>query len=330
MDEKQEITLAELHEAQKEAVKNAPNIPPYKNGRSIVTSVYRQEIPGAVVLMSELVRLGFNLPIEIFYRDEELNEPEISELRLLSQSTIVAKKIQNNVLDFKDRWGNVKGWATKFYSIMESEYAENMWIDCDNFPIRNCVDLFDDPEYVKKGSLFWRDVYSVDRANQYYSESMMWKIFNVPANDGEPFESGQFLVNKPKVWDQLMLMKHFTDQNQIYYQFGGDAECWRMAWQNSSNQNNRYHQQFNYHASDDVPYGFMPYGPFHKGVQNPWHKYGGGTVMVQRDRNGAELFNHRNISKFSWHEDNPFNEDVQNESNYHMIVNHLKAKYGVK
>jgi hypothetical protein len=54
----------------------------------------------------------------------------------------------------------------------------------------------------------------------------MWKIFNVPYNDGEPFESGQFLLNKTKVQKQLSIMKYYTDRCEIYYSFGGDAECW--------------------------------------------------------------------------------------------------------
>lgn len=328
MDENQ-ITIENLYSGQTAALESIPTIPPYLQGRSIVTSCYRQELPGALILLSELIRLGFNLPIEVFYREGELADSEISEITSVSPQYIRVKKIQNQVLDFKDRWGNIKGWGTKVFAILESQYAENLWIDSDNFPIRNCVDLFNDPEYIKKGSLFWRDVYSTDRADQYCTESNMWKVFNVSPNDAEPFESGQFLVNKPTVWPELMLMKHFTDYNHIYYNFGGDAECWRMAWQHLSIKRNGYHSRFNYHASDEVPYGFMNYGPFHKGIQNPWGKYGGGSVMVQRDRNGNELFNHRNLFKFRWKGDNPFNEDIQNESNYHMVMTHLKAKYGI-
>ena len=325
-----EEKLKLLHQEQQDVYDSIVDPVQYKPGRSIVTSCYRNEIPGTFVLLNELSRLGFHIPIEIFYRHNELNDGEMSELTRIYPQYVTFKKIQNNVNDFKDRWGNVKGWATKLYSILESEYVENLWIDGDNFPIRNCLDLFEDSEYKQKGSLFWRDVYSVDRADQYFSGSNMWKVFNVPFNDGEPFESGQFLLNKSMIWKQLIMMKYFTDRSDIYYNFGGDAECWRMAWQLVSLKQNGYHSQFNYHASNDVPYGFMPYGPFHKGVQNPWHKYGGGTVMVQRDREGRELFNHRNLTKFSFHNENPFNHDVANEETYHMIMRHIKIKYGVQ
>jgi hypothetical protein len=324
-----ETNIRQLLDNQEHAIKNPAAMPSYQSGRSIVTSCYRSEIPGTFILLNELRRLGFGIPIEVFYREGELNENEIHEMQQVSPGQIIFKKIQSTAPDFVDRWGNTKGWSTKVYAVLESQYEENLWIDCDNVPIRNCVDLFDDEEYSKKGSMFWRDVYSIDRADQYWSGSDMWKVFGVTANDGEPFESGQFLINKPKVWTQLSLMLHFTENNRIYYQFGGDAECWRMAWQRVSISQGGYHSPFNYHASNDVPYGMMPYGPFHKGQQNPWHKYGGGTVMVQRDRQGRELFNHRNITKWKWKEENPFNDDVQNESDYHMIMRHIKAKYGV-
>lgn len=324
-----EISIDDLYAAQDAALTNLlPQT--FIPGRSIVTTCYRQEIPGSYILLSEIRRLDMNIPVEVFYRDGELNNDEISELTSISPEQITFKKLNSTIVDFKDRWGNNKGWATKAFAILESQYEENLWIDCDNFPIRNCLDLFDDTEYKEKGSLFWRDLYSLDRADQYCSTSIMWQIFNVPQNDGEPFESGQFLINKSKCWKQLCLMIHFSNNSNIYYNFGGDAECWRMAWQHVSVKDKGYHSQFNYHADVSVPYGFMPYGPFHKGVQNPWHKYGGGTVMVQRDRSGVELFNHRNIAKFRWDIDNPFMNDITNEMNYHMVMRHIKTKYGVK
>jgi hypothetical protein len=324
-----EVDLSKLHNAQIQAMQNAPACPAYTPGRSIVTSCYRSEIPGTWILLSELNRLGFELPIEIFYRENELNSDEIGEMSKIYPGWTSFKKLNNQVNDFTDRWGNIRGWGTKVLAILESSYAENLWIDCDNVPVRRCVDLFDDPEYQQKGSLFWRDVYSIDRADQYHSGSTMWSIFNVDPNDAEPFESGQFLINKPQVWTQFSMMLHFTQNSNIYYSFGGDAECWRMAWQFVSSQQGGYHAKFNYHASKDVPYGFMPYGPFHKGRANPWGKYGGGTVMVQRDRTGNELFNHRNLDKWQWQGENPYNEDIANEFHYHATMRHIRVKYGV-
>jgi hypothetical protein len=325
-----EVNLIKLHQAKEYVLEHLVQQPSYRQGRSIVTSCYRQEIPGMFVLLKELNRLDFNLPIEIFYRPGELDQGEIHEMTSVMPNNIIFKQLRANAKDFTDRWGNSKGWSTKVHAIWESDYQENLWIDGDNYPIRNCLELFDDAEYREKGSLFWRDVYSTDRANQYHDGGEMWQVFDVAPNDGEPFESGQFLINKPLVWPQMCMMLHFTENCQIYFNFGGDAECWRMAWQYVSSKTNGYHRKHNYHADTAVPYGFMPYGPFHKGVPNPWHKYGGGTVMVQRDRQGRELFNHRNLNKFRWQGEIPFNDDVANEMGYHMTMRHIKTKYGIK
>lgn len=322
------IDISQLYAEQDAELLKAREMPQYLPGRSIVTSTYRSEIPSTYILLSELRRLDVNVPIEVFYRDGELNDDEVFELSKL-HAEVRFKKLNTPLPQFKDRWGHQRGYGTKVLAMYESQYAENLWIDTDNTPIRNCLYLFDDEEYQRKGSMFWRDVYSVDRADQYHSGSDFWKIFRVPYNDAEPFESGQLLINKPVVWAQFSLMLHFTERSSVYYLFGGDAECWRMAWQNHAVATGGYHARHNYHSSSDVPYGMMPYGPFHKGVPNPWGKYGGGTVMVQRDRKGQEMFNHRNLTKWSWTENNPYNDDVINEGNYHMIMNHIKYKYGV-
>ena len=121
----------------------------------------------------------------------------------------------------------------------------------------------------------------------------------------------------------------YNINSSVYYNFvHGDKDTFKFAFQ-YLNRNSPYYQ-INYHTDPSlVPYGFMPYGPFHKGIPNPWGKYGGGSVMVQRDRSGAELFNHRNINKFAWKGENPYNSDVTNEPAYHMIMNHIRVKYGV-
>lgn len=318
-----EINLQEIYRAVDLLYLSPYDMPSYSPGKSIVTSVYGSELASGYVLMKELIRLGTSLPIEIFYRDGELTRQQIDVLRSPNSDQISVKMIKGDAKDFTTIYGNKAGWSSKIYALYESRYAENLWIDSDNYPIRNPDFLFDDPEYVRKHCLFWRDVFSTDRANRYHDQAPMWPVFNVPPNDGEPFEAGQLLINKPRVWSQFRLVKHYADNCEVYYHFGGDTETFRMAWQHHSKRNGGYHAYINYHASPDVPYGFMPYGPFHKGVVNQYGKWGGGTVMVQRDRSGAELFNHRNINKINTSM-NVYNSDVQNEHIYHEHVADLK------
>ena len=317
-----QINLENLYNDVTTMLDTVQPIPNYKQGKSIVTSVYNDEFASGFVLMCELARLVNTLPIEIFYRPGELSQQQIELLQYPAPELISVKCINGNAKDFITQYGTRAGWSTKIYAIWESEYAENLWIDSDNYPIKPIDFLFNDVEYKQKHCLFWRDVVSVDRANRYYDDAPIWKIFNVPINDAEPFEAGQLLINKPLCWQQLRLVKHYADNCEIYYNFGGDTETFRFAWQHLYARANKQCLKINYHSDPNVPYGFMPYGPFHKGIPNQFGKWGGGTVMVQRDRYGSELFNHRNINKMKL-TDNVYNQDCKNEDYYHAHINLL-------
>ena len=96
-----------------------------------------------------------------------------------------------------------------------------------------------------------------------------------------------------------------------------------MAWQHWHLRTGGQLWYINAQSDLNTPYGFMPFGPFHKGVPNQFKKWGGGTVMVQRARDGSELFNHRNINKIRL-QNNVFNYDIQNEVYYHHHIKDLQ------
>lgn len=278
-----------LHQERDHAIVDWGTTPPMMDGRGIVTSIYDAEFASGFILLSELKRLQVPLPVEVFYRRGELSSEQIEIL-------------ENIGLDLKVRVleDEVHGFAIKPFSILRSRFAEVLWIDCDNVPIRNPAFLFDDPEYLSKGSLFWRDVSGVDRSLRWHPGSPVWDAFGVPYNDGEEFETGQLLIDKRKCWQELGLTIHYNREAETYYQFvHGDKDTFRFAWLVTHIRRGGQAHGGNYLSSPNVPYGFMPFGPFHVGEPNPWNKWGGGSVMQQRDRMGQPLFNHRSIDKFT-------------------------------
>ena len=149
----------------------------------------------------------------------------------------------------------------------------------------------------------------------------------MPGNDAEELESGQLLVDKEKRLAEMALTLHFAS-DAIYSDqlWTGDKDMFRLAWQNLAAARKKAPPGNAYLKDRDrVPYGFMPYGPFHMGRQNGGHRWGGGTVMVQRDRAGAPLFVHRNLDKFKADGKDPFNVDVPNEAIYHEHIARLRA-----
>ena len=306
------MTLEEVYGLQDAAIA-AWGLAPQFSGQGIVTSIYDREFASGWVLINELARLGVDLPIEVWHRPGELDAAEIEALEGVSPNVRVRLLM-----------ADVKGWAVKPFSIMESAFREVLWIDSDNVPVRDPTFLFEDPDYLTKGSLFWRDVSGADRARLWHPKSPVWKVFRVPFNDSEEFDTGQIVIDKSKTWNELGLTCHFNEHPNIYYQFVyGDKDTFRLAWQQVALRHGAQMRQVNYLADPAfVPYGFMPYGPFHLGKPNPWGKWGGGSVMVQRDREGKALFNHRTIFKFGPGE-NVVNRDVENETFYHAHLSSL-------
>lgn len=282
------LTLGQLYAAQDAAVA-AIGKPPHLEGRGIVTSIYDKEFASGWVLLSELAALDVKLPVEVWHKAGELSDRQIEIIRSLPLD-----------IDVRLLQENVTSWAIKPFSIFRSKFKEVLWIDSDNVPIRDPSFLFEDGEYQEKGSLFWRDVSGADRAKFWHQTSPVWSIFNVPFNDAEEFDAGQLLINKEKCWQELALTLHFNQNKDLYWQYVyGDKDTFRLAWQQIAHKRTGKTRQVNYlEDMKTVPYGFMPYGPFHIGPPNPWGKWGGGSVMQQRDRAGEPLFNHRTIFKF--------------------------------
>jgi alpha 1,2-mannosyltransferase len=283
------IDSAELEAifAEQDAALNLPR--PGMSGRGIVTSIYDGEFASGWVLLQELEHLECELPIEVWYRPGELSQRQINLLR-------------DHELDVRMRVleDDVRGFAIKVMAIYRSAFREVLWIDSDNVPIREPEFLFDDPEYRVKGSLFWRDVSGADRARYWHPGAPCWTLFRVPYNDSEEFETGQLLVDKDRCWSEFALTVHFNLRHDLYYRVvQGDKDTFRFAWQQVALRRGQGMRQVNYLEGPDTPYGFMPFGPFHIGEPNPWRKWGGGSVMQQRDREGRPLFNHRTINKFS-------------------------------
>jgi alpha 1,2-mannosyltransferase len=304
--------LVKLHETVDDFISKIPSYPKGQfSGKGIVTTSYDKEFESSWVLLKELKRLEVNLPVEIFYREGELSQKQID---------IISNIDPNYKLLLLD--DQVTGWSIKPFSILRSSFEEVIWIDSDNCPVRNIEFLFDDEEYKQKGSIFWRDVCG----ESFNSTSPTWEVFNVPYNDSEKFETGQIVFNKEKCWKQLQLCLFYTINSNIYYQFvHGDTGTFKFAFLYLNKHNPYYAVNYNSDSSL-IPFGFMPYGPFHVGEPNMYGKWGGGSVMAQRDRIGKVLFNHRTISKFKIG-GSVFQRDVINEEQYHRHMMDLELIY---
>jgi FkbM family methyltransferase len=250
-----------------------PQIPPYPparfNGRGIVICgggvTY---FTNAWVCIRRLRDLGCSLPIELWYLGrEELDTRMESLLKPLDVRCINALLKRR---EFPLR--NALGWELKSYALLHSNFKEVLLLDSDNVCTRNPEYLFQSPEYLQHGAIFWPDY------GRLGPRRPIWKLTGVPYRDEPEFESGQILVHKQKCWCELNLAFWLNDHSELFYRYiHGDKDTFHLAWR-------RLNRSY-----------AMPPFPI---------KTLRGT-MCQHDFGGQVLFQHRNLLKWDFFQDNP-------------------------
>ncbi|GIW83171.1 MAG: hypothetical protein KatS3mg105_4978 [Gemmatales bacterium] len=184
------------------------------------------------------------------------------------------------------------GWELKPYAIQHSPFAEVLFLDADNVPVRDPTFLFETPEYIQHGAVFWLDF------GRLGADRLAWRVFGeIPYRDEPEFESGQIVVDKPRRWQALELCHWYmqNSNNFFFYHVHGDKEVFHMAWRKLD----------------------MPYAMPERGIDAlP-------GVMCQHDFDGERLFQHRNMRKWSFYH-NPKTPGFLHEQQCVELVNELK------
>lgn len=167
-----------------------------------------------------------------------------------------------------------KGWQLKPYAIIYSSFEEVLFLDSDNVPTRDPAFLFESPEYLATGALFWPDREPLGhRIAGLPAQHNMWDICGIPYRIEPSFETGQIVLNKSTSWRPLGLTLHFNEHADYYYRLlWGDKDTFHFAWLVSG-----------------VPFTMIPFPP----IDKDWH------ALYQSDFSGRTLFQHRNGDKWT-------------------------------
>lgn len=124
-----------------------------KGGRGIVLTAGNDQVSYLLAQIPILRQLGCNLPIEVMYvGDGDLNRDSRQDLEDLEG--VVTRDI--GAMIHPVGW-NVASWAAKPFAILLSSFREAIFIDADSFFFTNPEVMFEYPEYVKTGAMFFRD-----------------------------------------------------------------------------------------------------------------------------------------------------------------------------
>ena len=160
------------------------------------------------------------------------------------------------------------GWQLKPYAILHSRFEEVLYLDADQVPVRNPAFLFDLPEYRAAGAIFWSDI------NDLSEENPIWALVGLPARSCPSWESGQILVDKRRHLGTLRIALYLNEQAHfIYPLIYGDKDTFLIAWRFAG-----------------AAVAVVPHRPF---VDD--------RVLIQRDFDGAPLFQHCTNAKWNYH-----------------------------
>lgn len=159
------------------------------------------------------------------------------------------------------------GWQLKAFSILHSKFSEVLFLDADQVPTRNPEFLFDCVPYQETGAVFWQDIVELSADNP------IWDLVDLPAVETRSWESGQILVDKVRHWKALIGTVFLGGQAEIVYRMiYGDKDTFQIAW-----------RALQHEAS------VVDHKPF---IDE--------RVLIQRDFDGAPLFQHRTSAKWTY------------------------------
>lgn len=181
----------------------------------------------AYVTTSVLRKRGCTLPVEWWHLGPSEIDPNMRRLAAELDATCVDALAVASRLERKPRILN--GWELKPFSVAHSSFREVLYLDADSVPTRDPSFLFDHPEYLRHGAIFWPDLPPYDRAE--WTPEVVWQNVGLEKREEVDFESGQFMVDKGRRAKELGVTVHINDYSDWYYQFVyGDKTTFHLAW----------------------------------------------------------------------------------------------------
>ena len=258
--------LATLSELAAQVRRHRPTYPAERlSGRGIVVAAGGvSTFTNAYVLLSLLRgKLGCRLPVEIWHLGPTEMSPMMASLLAELDATVVnaLPRIAEAGVDIRD------GWQLKSFALMHSAFREVLLLDADQVPLGNPATVFDWPVYSDTGAVFWPDIVDLRRDNA------VWAALGLAPRRTRSVESGQVLVDKSRHWPALCAVLALNEQNEALYDLiYGDKDTFLLGWELTGS-----------------AFYMVPHQP-----------YRDERMLLQRDPDGAPLFQHRTNGKWRY------------------------------
>ncbi|KAH8650986.1 mannosyltransferase putative-domain-containing protein [Xylariales sp. PMI_506] len=192
----------------------ADRLPSYRTAkgskpRGIVTVGGGGYFPPLMVSLRLLRRTGTSLPVEVFLPSDEYEE-ELCQI-VLPALNAICRTFPAPPLNAEL---NISHYQFKIFSILLSSFDEVLWLDADNFPLRDVEPLFSSAPYQSTGLVTWPDIWQTSITPAYYLISSQGPV---SVSSRSSTESGQLLVSKQKHWQTLLLVAYYNFYGPDHY-----------------------------------------------------------------------------------------------------------------
>uniref|UniRef100_M4BVB4 RxLR effector candidate protein n=1 Tax=Hyaloperonospora arabidopsidis (strain Emoy2) TaxID=559515 RepID=M4BVB4_HYAAE len=247
--------------------------------RGIVVVVYEKLLLGAYVSVRSLRALGCTLPIEMWYKTSEMdgNHPLV---RLMVEGLGVYLRVIDDP--------RATTFYTKLYALYYSAFDQVLLLDADNFAVRDPSYLFDTPEFINTGAIFWPDYWRPGNTIfNIHANSFVWEFFGLEYADVFEQESGQVMINRRTHLKALNVLMYYGFSMPRAFEHmrlvWGDKDLFRFAWLKTKS---------SFYMSSRPPGS--------AGTKHTEYDLFCGVTMVQHDPMGEILFLHRNTEKLTY------------------------------
>lgn len=222
------------------------------------------------------------LPIELWFLEKEMDLHTIKSNPILALLT----KSYGPVTFHGIKEAQITGFNSKVYAIAYTNLDNVLFLDADNVPVKDPTYLFESPEFIEKGAIFWPDFWHpINTIFNIHERSLLWELAGTPFVDMMEQESGQLLINRAKSSAALQILQLYAfHAPSLFTRFRlawGDKDQFRLAW-----------------LKTNTSFYFIPHAPGAAGRTNV-HGVFCGMTMVQFDPKGDVLFLHRNAKKLT-------------------------------
>lgn len=195
---------------------------PEMDGVGCVIAAGGKYLKFAYVTVSRIREQGWTIPIEIWH----LGPKEVSPTDRAKFDHLDVTFVDALVVARDHPMRNLGGWQLKGYAVKHTRFRHVLLLDSDCVPRVDPEPLFQSPEYLKHGAIFWPDIRS-NRPNN--------NIFSFLGLKYDPryieVEAGQLMVDKARNWPAVCLMNWMNSHSDFFYRhFHGDKETWPLSW----------------------------------------------------------------------------------------------------